>query len=46
MNHLAATVFQIEMRDLEPRDHLERQENCLVAVTPAPLAPQLFLKLP
>src|SRR5437762_2216891 len=41
MNHLAAPVFQIEMRDLEPRDHLERQENCLVAVTPAPLVPQL-----
>jgi len=41
MNYLATLVFHVEVRDLERRDRLERQEECLVDVPAAALASQV-----
>jgi hypothetical protein len=46
MNDLGVLVFEIEVRDFESRDSLERQEKSLVDVRPASLAAQLPSELP
>jgi len=41
MNYLATLVFHVEVRDLERRDRLKRQDECFVDVPAAAFASQV-----